>query len=500
MEVHFWRYATVLVLCFLAVSLLQDLRMKMWYDELFTLHMARQGGAAEIVKATFAGMDASPPLYPILVSPLLQILRQDGLAVRLPSSLGFAAMLLGVLGFCRRRMPAPFAFIAALLAGISCRFFATEGRSYGLVLGFAAGALFLWQRAHEEKGRRFAIAGLALCLMAMAALHYYSIFFIGPLAAGELVRWRTDKKFDVAIVLALLTPLVVIAIHVPLIVAFRRMSPTYWPAATSSWRQIAEFYFQFSLIPLVTLLGGMALSTTFDSRQSPWRRDTVLPGYEWAAITWLALLPIVVVVAASYTTHLFIPRYVASANIGVSIFTACWLRRGFRAQSTGILVVLGLLLVAAAAQSFLFDTSFNPLHMTHLRSNSGLRQGEDLLQELRTLPESAEPIVIGYDENFLELAYYAEPALGRRLVYPLSRSLDLRYKGFDVAYLNLAAMRERTALPIVDLDVFLSANPRFILAVDPAKDYLSGYLRAQGYRVTPMDTKAEPLLYEVGHP
>ena len=96
-ERRFWRYAVLFLLLFTACSIALDLRMKMWNDELVTLYVAQQGSPAEIVAATRDGMDATPPLYPILVSAMLPAIRSDALAVRLLSTLGFAGMLLAVL-------------------------------------------------------------------------------------------------------------------------------------------------------------------------------------------------------------------------------------------------------------------------------------------------------------------------------------------------------------------------------------------------------------------
>ncbi len=499
LELHFWRYAAIFVMCFLVCSLVQDLRLKMFYDELFTLYMAQQGSPVEIVNATFAGMDASPPLYPILVSPLLHIVGQDALAVRLPSTLGFSAMLLFVLAFCHCRMPAVYSFIAALLVGVSSNFFATEGRCYGLVLGCAAGALFFWQAAHRRRKRGRAIGGLVLCLMLLAALHYYSIVLVGPLALGELVRWRTEKKLDLPIFVALLTPLLVIGVHWPLIAAFRRMSPIYWPGSTS-WNHLLGFYFQFALIPLATMFLALVLFAAFDSPEGRRPPCIVLPPYEWAAMGALALTPIAVFAVSKYATHVFAPRYALPANIGSGILAACFLKLGSRRQPMYAAAVFVLLMLAAVLQQFLFTTSFNPLHTTQLRSDSGLRGAETIWRKLRALPDTSEPIVIGYNADFLELSYYAEPPLRRRLVYLLSRKLNLRYNGFDLDYVNLFAMRKRTNLAIVELASFLSANPRFILAVEPENDYLSRYLRSEGYRLVALDSNSVPMLYEVQHP
>ena len=70
LERHFWRYTTIFLLLFLGWSLVQDLRLKMWYDELFTLYVARQGSPIAVARAALDGVDATPPLYATIVSCL----------------------------------------------------------------------------------------------------------------------------------------------------------------------------------------------------------------------------------------------------------------------------------------------------------------------------------------------------------------------------------------------------------------------------------------------
>jgi len=152
LEVYFWRWATLFTILFLACSIARCLRTKLWSDELYTLYMAKLTGAGDIIAVN----DASPPLYPIIAHWLLPMVDNDALAVRLPATLGFCAMILCVLTFCRRRLPAAFAFGAALLACERTLFYATEGRAYGLVLGCAAGTLLFWQMAAEGQRRGWA--------------------------------------------------------------------------------------------------------------------------------------------------------------------------------------------------------------------------------------------------------------------------------------------------------------------------------------------------------
>ena len=195
LERHFWRYTTIFLLLFLGWSLIQDLRLKMWYDELFTLYVARQGSPGAVARAALDGVDATPPLYATIVSCLLPIVRHDALAVRLPSTLGFVGMLGCIMAFCHRRMPARYAFLAALFAATACGFYATEGRAFGLVMGCAAGALLCWQRATDRSPRLLALTLLGVFLIAMTALNYYSIFFLFPLGLAEIVRWRQRGRW-----------------------------------------------------------------------------------------------------------------------------------------------------------------------------------------------------------------------------------------------------------------------------------------------------------------
>src|ERR1035438_8140786 len=84
-ERHFWLFAALFAILFLASAIAIDIRTKLWMDEILTLHMAQQGGPGEIVKATLEGCDVSPPLYAMIVHAILPWVRNEALAVRLPA-------------------------------------------------------------------------------------------------------------------------------------------------------------------------------------------------------------------------------------------------------------------------------------------------------------------------------------------------------------------------------------------------------------------------------
>jgi hypothetical protein len=99
----------------------------------------------------------------------------------------------------------------------------------------------------------------------------------------------------------------------------------------------------------------------------------------------------------------------------------------------------------------------------------------------------------------MELSYYSAPRLRERLIYPLSRDLDLRYFGYDTGFLLMSALSHRTKLPVFAYDAVLAAHPRFVLAAT-SKNYLLWHLVRAGYSVIPIGSSKAPVLWKVEAP
>jgi hypothetical protein len=82
LDQSFWGITAVSIVIFLTCLIVADLQVKIWFDEFFTLYMAKQGSPAAIVKATLHTVDAAPPTYAIIVSFILSVVKLDPLAVR----------------------------------------------------------------------------------------------------------------------------------------------------------------------------------------------------------------------------------------------------------------------------------------------------------------------------------------------------------------------------------------------------------------------------------
>jgi hypothetical protein len=201
----------------------------------------------------------------------------------------------------------------------------------------------------------------------------------------------------------------------------------------------------------------------------------------------LSVMPLCIVVFSKYATHVFVPRYVLWAVPGFAVLVAALLYRAARGQAAVGVSLLCVLLAGAALNSG-----------AHLRQ-PGLRDGEAARQALASLPDGSEPIIVADAHVFMELSYYGESRIRQRLMYPVSRDLDLRYRGTDTDSLLLTALSHRTKLRIVGYDTAFAARTRFVLAAG-TNDYLPWHLVKAGYRVVPIGASLPPELYEVEAP
>src|SRR5690349_10948228 len=94
---NLWIWVIILLM---GLSIASDIKLLMWMDELCTLFTARQPDVRKLLQAIQDGTDVPAPLYDLLVHFLIPVVGSEALAVRLPATLGFYAMLPGLFIFC----------------------------------------------------------------------------------------------------------------------------------------------------------------------------------------------------------------------------------------------------------------------------------------------------------------------------------------------------------------------------------------------------------------
>lgn len=484
-----WLWVALFMVFFLTSSIAKDIWRPMWNDELLTLYTAKQASSSAIVQSVREGTDGMP-FYDMAVHSVLPVIHNEALAVRFPATLGYCALLLCLLAFCRRCLPTPYAIGAVLLACNACVHYSVEGRSYGVVLGCAAGALLCWQSGVAGRRRHLTIPLLAFCLALMTAMHYFSIFFIVPLFVAEIVRWRRSGRLDVTVLPAFLPALIVLGIHYPLIVAGRQFQSHFWSPATGS--SLMEFYSMYLVWMLLMCVLPIAVLTVISVPPNMGNARSSTPtAPEWAVALALSMMPIVVAVLSKYMTHAFVARYVLWAVPGLAILlAACLYRLAHGSVVVGVSLLVTMLMLAIAQES---------VTLSHLRRRPQLIDGEMVRRSLDSLPDSTEPIIVADSHVFVELSYYEENRIKRRLVYPLSSDQEMRYFGYDTDSIILNALSHRTDLHIISYDSAIASHSHLVLAARPDNPMPWDLVKA-GYKVIPIGSSVTPVLFEVAAP
>lgn len=474
---HASAWAALFVALTFAGAVVVDLRARMWIDELLTLHVAQLGGLGGAIEAALKGADGIPPLYSTLASALLPVVGHEALAVRLPSTLGFCVMVLCLVSWCRRQgLSGVFAWIAPLLTATATLYYASDGRPYGLVLGAASGALLAWDQAISGRGRWFALPLLAISLSLAVAGHYYAVFFVAALGLGELARWYTVKRVDLAMLVAFGVPVLVLTAHYPLLAPAAQFQTFFWSPA--AWDQLPAFYVSYLLPSFgrIAILAMVALAVMpREERAAANGPEWNVPSHVWVALAAIALSPVVAVVVSVYVTRAFVDRYLLWATIGFALLLAMLFRRivnGHVFAGTAATVVLAFLFTGGLLRNAIAEPR--------------LFRGESALQALEQVPPGQEPLVVTDLHVFEELSYYARPQVRARLVYLLDREIEMNRLGSDSGSLLMEGLDRIVPLRMTSFDELVSRRQEVIVVADRTEPAL-WLLMAAGHRVEPIE-------------
>jgi mannosyltransferase len=413
----------------------------LWFDEIFTYHIAAQPTVAALVDA-LGPMDPSPPLHYLLVRAAHGLLGASELATRLPALLAFLATS-GLVW----ALVAPRAGPLVALAAVACLpltkayDYAYEARPYSLLLACAAAALLGWQAAAAGERRRAGLLGLFASLAIACYAHFYAFLVFIPIAVGEAVRTATRRRVDLPVWAAMIGAGIVALPLLPLLRECMTVKPSFW--ASPSLRMLGMTLWLYWPLASLGLLGLVASGVTARwPRAEPGTRAArpSLPAHEVAAAATLALLPVVAFVTALVLTNAFLDRYVLPAVLGGILLLAYatrWIPARREAVAAALLVVICGLGAARA----------------------GLHLRRALVAEVPapTLPaEDRLPVVVTSPLTFAQIAHYA-PGARDRLVFLLTDVSDPG-SSVDQSVLGLGAL---LSLRVENAARFLRAHDRF---------------------------------------
>ena len=404
---------------------LSNSRMKpFWYDELFTYHMSRLPDWKTILAALSAGADLNPPPIYFLTRLSHSIFGMSEVATRLPATLGFLLMLICLYRFIANRTGRPIAFAAMFFPMVTGAYrWATEARTYGVILGLVAAAAMFWQRTvRTANPSRAACVGLGLCLTAAVTTQAYGIVSVGPFLLAELVRFWQTRQTRWPVWVALLVPFAALAVYIPLLSAHNDVAldnPIFRPELAS----IGRFYHMLldpAMFPLALVLVFALWSRLPNWTERPSEREGV-PAEEIALAAGFLLVPVMAVVIAMTVTRVFMDRYGLPAIIGTTMLLGFLMAR----VPSRTAPIFSVVVFAGWCASGVVT-----LPMAWSSTSSASTEERNIAKLAEVRPDL--PIVVSDGLWFLPLAYYSEPSLSRRLTYLFDRKIALQYTGSDV--------------------------------------------------------------------
>jgi hypothetical protein len=423
-------------------------------DELLTYVQAQvpSPGALWTMLET-APTTLDPPLNPFVSFLALRLPLPFTLALRVPAILCYAAMMLSIFVFVRRRFPPAAALLAfALPMALPVVSFSIQSRPYALWLAASGWALVFWQSTgrdgNESEGRRaLPLCGLYLCLTAAILAQYVGGLIFIPLIAGELWRSRKTGR-DVPVWLTFIAAGLSAVAYFPFLKAASAYKAHPWHGVDP--RDLDDTYLLgISTVAIVVIIVSVA-AHMLRKRSIEWGGQEIgFSSSECVALTVLYSIPVMMFVVAVFLTHSYVPRY----SIIFSIAAACFmgvLLFALTRQIRGLAAILLTILFLRAA--------LPPRITLHFPQETG-----GISATLPTLlkKHSDLPIVMPIWDSYLRFYLFGSDELKKRmlLVWDPDRLTELGNNGS----LANRAVERATHCPFALAPEFFRTHHDFLL-------------------------------------
>jgi 4-amino-4-deoxy-L-arabinose transferase-like glycosyltransferase len=438
-------------------------RRNVWFDELFTLDIARSPSLHELWNRELR-FDLQTPTGYLLSRLSMWIFGPKPFGLRLPSMLEFYAGSVAILLYVRSKAGIAFATLAVLLlwAVSPTLYYAVEARPYALLLMSFACLLLSWDTAIRTQPRRLALFGVATSTLALAAAHIFAPFTFFAFIVAEAVRLRRRRVPDYALWAALLIPMLTMLIYIPLI----RASGGAIFGVYASINTMFLFFEDTFGAPIVSFV---IVATILVGSQK--RSRATRPGFsaeEIALFVCLLLSPVLVNLALMHRHGTFYERYCVTAQVAImvalSIFLAYHVRMNRWGAYAGSLLLLLFLLKTQVWHVVTYPVPRNAAFLATIQPNL--------------------PIVVAEGQVFVEMNHYETAALLSRVYFLKDPQASMRYLHTNI-FQDFAApdVMKEAGFPYVanvaPYTSFTSQHQQFLLLGTP-KQWVFSKLRLSG--------------------
>jgi hypothetical protein len=450
----------------IARSLFAASARPLWFDEIITVTMARLPNLRALWDALARAADGNPPVFYTIERLAVSLSRNELVAYRLPSILGFAVTLVCVFVFIRKRDGNEVAAVCAggLLITTLYGVYAIEARPYSLMVACVALALVCYQ--HAPKTGWVVLMGCALALS--ETLHYYAVFGLVPFGIAEAALSLRTRTIRWGVWLALTAGVLPLVVLWPLLDAIKKAFGAHFWAEPAPWVVVGTFFWiwdvpWFLQLPIAgTLLHRFAYSfgtLRAGLSQSAKPRQNV-PAQPWIHERLLAFgllgLPFVVFVIAALMHGGFSGRYMIAAVLGFPLASAYCLSR-LDHKKVRLISLLVLSAVIAHEGYSWFDR----------KQPVGYRAP---VASVRKLVDSAGhgslPVVVSDVVTYLPIVHYGAPEWAKRFVFLTDASEELHYSRTDSASRELILLSRYIPLQLYEYRAFTSRHKVFLLYSD----------------------------------
>jgi hypothetical protein len=391
------------------VAVLEANRRIVWFDELFTLDLAR-ARTIPLLWQLIRKFDFQPPAGYLLSRFSMELFGQSPFGLRFPSMLEFYIGSVALFFFARRKAGISYAAAALLILWSGTIFqYATEARPYALLMMSFSTLLLCWDIATTSEKRRLALWGAALSNLVMLSAHVLAPVSLFPFLAAELVRFSRTRKADFALWAALLVPAAAMTLYIPLLKGYGAL---YFPSAyQASLGRIVFFY--FDTIKVISVASFLAVFAALILPQGkPWTGSA--RGWrpeEMVLLGSILLNPILLNIALMRRHGAFWDRYAITTWAGIYI---------------GMAILLGLRLnrnryagYAAVAVLLVFC----------VRTDVWLPSSTPVVKDASAIAgvRSDLPLVDAGGVTFFEMNHYEKPDFLSRLYFLKDRSAAMSY-------------------------------------------------------------------------
>ena len=403
-----WTVLGALTLLYV-VAVLEANRRFVWFDELFTLDLAK-ARTIPLLFQLIRKFDFQPPAGYLLSRFSMGLFGQSPFGLRFPSMLEFYIGSMALFFLARRKTGVSYAAAAVLLLWSGTIFqYSTEARPYALLMMSFSTLLLCWEIATTSEKRGLALWGAALSNLGMLSAHVLAPISLFPFLVAEVVRFSRTRKTDFALWTALLVPVAAMALYIPFLHGYGSLY--FPPAYQASLGRIVFFY--FDTIKLVSVASFLAVCAALIVPQvKPWSGPVRGGRPEEMVLLGLILLnPILLNIALMRTHGAFWDRYAITTWATIYI---------------GMAILLGLRLncnryagYAAAAVLLVFCVRTD----VFLPSSTPTVKDASAIAGIR--PDL--PLVDAGGVTFFEMNHYEKPDLLSRLYYLKDRSAAMNY-------------------------------------------------------------------------